>query len=119
MNMFNYLKKPKKRKSNMYSEYEKKIQILPKMLKQFNLITKKKFLFESKEIQNEFEHVEHMFENDFVTLNCEIQSLKAENQSSLEEISVKQEVLGKMDRDLIEKEKLIKYFEGKINKSNK
>ena len=115
--MFNYLKESKKHqkpKDNIYSEYEKKIQNLPKMLKSFNSVTKKKFLFESKEIQNEFEHVEHMFENDFVTLNCEIQSLKAENQGTLEEIAIKQEILGNMDRDLIEKEKLIKYFEGKI-----
>ncbi len=117
-NMFSYMKETRKRrasKENIISDYEKKLENLPTMLKNFHNLRNIKFEFPSEEIRREFDDHENMFENDFVTLHCEIQTLKAENQATLEDIAVKQELLGTMDRELIEKDKLIKYFEGKTN----
>ena len=54
------------------------------------------------------------FEKEFVGLNCEVQNLKMKNESLLDEIMFKQEALANLDADIMEKTKLVKYYEDEI-----
>lgn len=58
------------------------------------------------------------FENDFVTLNCEIQQLRSDNETLLDELKIREENLKIMDNEIQNKAALIKVLEERINNMN-
>ena len=58
------------------------------------------------------------FEGDFVTLNCEIQQLRSDNETLLDELKIREENLKVMDKEIQEKASLIQLLEERINNMN-
>ena len=54
------------------------------------------------------------FENDFVSLNCEIQQIRSDNETLLDEIKNKEDHIKYLDKEIQEKSSLIQLLETKI-----
>ena len=55
------------------------------------------------------------FENDFVALNCEIQQIRSDNETLLDELKIREEHLQNVDKAIQEKASLIQVLEDRIN----
>lgn len=58
------------------------------------------------------------FEGDFVTLNCEIQQLRSDNETLLDELRIREDNLKLMDKEIQEKAALIQLLEERIKHMN-
>jgi len=102
-------------------QYEKEKEYLDTLIKEFiDLIKKFEDFKKRSDIGKELESEKERFENDFVALNCEIQQVRSDNETLLDEIKNREEHLKNLDKEINEKTSLIQLLEGKITemKSN-
>jgi len=96
-------------------QYEKEKEYLDTLIKEFIDLIKKFDDFKKRsDIGKELEAEKERFENDFVSLNCEIQQVRSDNETLLDEIKNREEHLKNLDREIQEKTSLIQLLEGKI-----
>jgi hypothetical protein len=97
-------------------QYEKEKEYLDTLIKEFIDLIKKFDDFKKKsDMSKELEADKDRFEKDFVSLNCEIQQVRSDNETLLDEIKNREEHLKNLDREIHEKTSLIQLLETKIS----
>ena len=96
-------------------QYEKEKEYLDSLIKEFiDLLQKFDQLKSSSEVKNAISGEKERFENDFVALNCEIQQIRSDNETLLDEIKNKEDHIKFLDKEIQEKSSLIQLLEGII-----
>ena len=96
-------------------QYEKEKEYLDNLIKEFVELLKKFDHFEAtSELGKNLVAEKNSFENDFVVLNCEIQQIRSDNETLLDEIKNREEHLKLLDKEIQEKTSLIQLLENKI-----
>ena len=119
-----YLNQQKKLKSqqaidpnDFHMVYEKEKQYLDKLIKDFvDLLAKFDEFQSSNRLNEQVRQEKEKFESDFVKLNCEIQQIRSNNETLLDEIKRRDEALKQLNLDINQKGKLIRLLEDKITK---
>ncbi len=89
---------------------------LEQILKNYNSLNKElNGLNIEENLKGELNQQVNEFQKDFVFLNCEIQNLRMQTQSYVDQIKTNKEEISLIHKDLEEKEKLIKYFNKHID----
>lgn len=96
-------------------QYEKEKEYLDTLIKEFIDLLQK---FEQFKAHNEagaaIGQEKERFESDFVALNCEIQQIRSDNETLLDEIKNKEDHIKFLDKEIQEKSSLIQLLENKI-----
>ena len=96
-------------------QYEKEKEYLDNLIKEFIELLAKFEQFKShSEAGNAIAQEKERFENDFVALNCEIQQIRSDNETLLDEIKNKEDHIKFLDKEIQEKSSLIQLLETKI-----
>lgn len=101
--------------NELFTQYEKEKEYLDALIKEFiDLIQKFDQHKNNSEIGQSIAREKERFENDFVALNCEIQQIRSDNETLLDEIKTKEEHIKYLDKEIQEKSSLITLLETKI-----
>ena len=69
----------------------------------------------NQDFKEELIKEKEVFEEDFVRLNCEIQQIRSDNESLIDEIKNREEVLKNLEQEISQKSALVNVLEKKIN----
>ena len=69
----------------------------------------------NQDFKEEMIKEKELFEEDFVRLNCEIQQIRSDNESLIDEIKNREEVLKNLEQEISQKSALVNVLEKKIN----
>ena len=96
-------------------QYEKEKEYLDTLIKEFiDLLQKFDQFKNNSEAGAAITQEKERFENDFVALNCEIQQIRSDNETLLDEIKNKEDHIKFLDKEIQEKSSLIQLLETKI-----
>ena len=96
-------------------DYEKEKECLDALIKDFvDLLRKFEENKASEGISGIIGQEKEKFESDFVGLNCEIQQIRSDNESLLDELRIREEHLRNVDKAIQEKASLIQVLEDRI-----
>ena len=100
----------------LFTQYEREKEYLDNLIKEFvDLINKFDQHKSKSDIGQTILSQKEQFENEFVTLNCEIQQIRSDNETLLDEIKNKEDHIKFLDKEIQEKSSLIQLLETKIN----
>ena len=96
-----------------FEEEKAKLDGLIKEFVTLNKNTEK--IFEGDDDQSKKYREEKLkFENEFVRINCEIQNIRSENETLIDEIKIREDHQQHLDQEISEKNSLVKLLESKI-----
>ena len=96
-------------------QYEKEKEYLDSLIKDFvDLIKKLEELKSQSDIKKDVTSEKERFENDFVALNCEIQQIRSDNETLLDEIKNKEDHIKYLDKEIQEIKDLIDRSSGEM-----
>ena len=89
---------------------------LDAVIREFVASTKKsEEVFEGDdELTAQYKEEKMRYEAEFVRLNCEIQDIRSENETLVDQIRVSEDQLKEMDREILEKNSLVKLFQDRL-----
>ena len=101
-------------------DYEKEKEFLDGLIKDFvSLLGKFEECKKEESVDPQVAAEKEKFESDFVALNCEIQQIRSDNETLLDELRIRDEHIKKIDKDIQEKASLIRILEDSINDMSK
>ena len=95
-------------------QYEREKEILDKLISEFVEIVKRFDKRESLANAAELNLEKSKFETDFVAMNCDIQQIRSENESLMDDIRTREESIKIVDHELQETANLISILEEKV-----
>ena len=97
-------------------DYEKEKEFLDGLIKDFvGLLGRFEECKKEEAVDPQVAAEKEKFESDFVALNCEIQQIRSDNETLLDELRIRDEHIKKIDKDIQEKASLIRILEDSIN----
>ena len=97
-----------------WMQYEREKEILDKLISEFVEIVKRFDKRESLANAAELNLEKSKFETDFVAMNCDIQQIRSENESLMDDIRTREESIKIVDHELQETANLISILEEKV-----
>lgn len=102
-----------------YDSEKVKLDDLIKEFVTLNKDTEKLFNMYDDPVCKKYKEQKQSFESDFVRINCDIQSIRSENECLVDEIGHREKIQTKLDLEITERDSLIKLLENKINEAKK